>query len=289
MLLSIERSTVIVRYALMDTRKYDKLYQAANELNREIEFEKEVFVKKKLIIATAVILAVLIVLVAFLRANRKDDEICFVAIITQIDSGNSIAHAEYAQRKPAGTLWDKLSEKKLPSTISFDYSHLNLELNELDVITGYYLCGSVDGQNIEVTRIISALPGDVKFYDDERAMVRAIALGNVDEAWNYVYQKQTDPNLKDDIESYATLFDNHEVKSFSQYKCERVGDFESEDGVYTETTYYKVYVLVDDFSAEPDYYAIVTARKDPNGSGIIALEISKERKTGVVYLEQSEG
>ena len=236
--------------------------------------------KKKLLIVAAVVLVVVLtvsfLLIASLRKNRAEDEICFVAIVTQVDSKNSIAYANYAQRKPEGNLWDKLSEKKLPKAIEFDFSHLDIELNELDVITGYYTCGSVDGQTIDVLRIESALPGDVKYYTDASKMVRSIALGNVDEAWDFVYQEQAVPELKKNIENYVKLFAGNEVRIFTQYECEKTGDFESADGVYTETTYYKIYVFSKDSSEEPDYYAKITARKDNSGEGIISLEIYGE-------------
>ena len=236
--------------------------------------------KKKLIIVAAVILVIVLTAsllsITFLRTNRKDDEICFVAIITQIDSENNIAYANYAQRTPEGNLWDKLLEKKLPKAIKFDFSHLNVELNELDVITAYYTCGSIDGQTIEVLRIESALPGDIKYYDNARMMVRAIALGNVDEAWDCVYQAQADPKIKENMENYAKLFDGNEVRIFTQYKCEKTGDFESENDVYTEATYYKIYVFAKDSSEAPDYYAKIIARKDNNGEGIVSLEIYEE-------------
>ena len=232
--------------------------------------------KKKIVIVAVVILIVLLLAISFLRTNRKNDEICFVAIITQIDSENNIAYANYAQRKPEGNLWDKLLEKKLPKNIKFDISHLDVELNELDVITAYYTCGSVDGQTIEVLHIESALPGDIKYYDDARAMTRAIALGNMEEAWDFIYQAQADPKLKENMENYVKLFGGNEIKIFSQYECEKTGDFESEDDVYTETTYYKLYVFAKDSSEIPDYYAKITARKDTNGEGIISLEIYEE-------------
>ena len=228
------------------------------------------------VVVFVVVLTVLLLLIAPLRTDRKDDELCFIAIITQVDSENNIAYANYAQRKPDGSLWDKLLERKLPESIKFDISHLDVDLKELDVITGYYICGSIDGQTVEVLRIESALPGDIKYYDDARAMVRAIALGNMDEAWSFVYQAQADPNLKDNLDNYAQFFDNNEVKMFNQYKCEKTGDFESANDVYTETTYYKLYVFVSDSSEEPDYYAKITARKDSNGEGIISLEIFEE-------------
>ena len=232
--------------------------------------------KKKLIFVAVVILAALLLLITFMRANRTDDEICFVAIITRIDSENNIAYANYAQRKPEGNLWDKLLEKKLPKSIKFDISHLDVELNEQDVITGYYYCGSIDGQTVDVLRIEAALPGDIKYYDSARVLVRAIALGNMDEAWNFIYQAQADPKIKENMENYAKLFDGNEVRIFTQYKCEKTGDFESENDVYTETTYYKIYVFAKDSSEEPDYYAKITARKDNNGEGIISLEIYEE-------------
>ena len=149
--------------------------------------------KKKLIFVAVVILAALLLLITFMRANRTDDEICFVAIITRIDSENNIAYANYAQRKPEGNLWDKLLEKKLPKSIKFDISHLDVELNEQDVITGYYYCSSIDGQTVDVLRIEAALPGDIKYYDSARVLVRAIALGNMDEAWNFVYTSPFTP------------------------------------------------------------------------------------------------
>lgn len=229
--------------------------------------------KKKFFIVAVVILLVLLLIISFLRMNRKNDEICFVAIVTQVDSENNIAYANYAKRKPEGNLWDKLLEKKLPKTIKFDIRHLDVELNEMDVITGYYSCSSIDGQSIDVLRIVSALPGDIKYYDDAKAMVRAIALGNMDEASNFVYQAQADPNIKDNMENCAKLFDGNEVRIFSQYKCEKTGNYESENDTYTETTYYKVYVFAKDSSEEPDYYAKVTARKDNSGEGIISLDV----------------
>ena len=117
------------------------------------------------VVVCVVVLTVLLLLIAPLRTDRKDDELCFVAIITQVDSENNIAYANYAQRKPEGSLWDKLLEKKLPKSIKFDISHLDVDMKELDVITGYYTCGSIDGQTVEVLRIESALPGDIKYYD----------------------------------------------------------------------------------------------------------------------------
>ena len=124
------------------------------------------------------------------------------------------------------------------------------------------------------------LQRDVKYYDNARAMTRAIALDNTEEAWTFVYQAQADPNTKGKIENYARLFDGNEVRIFTPYKCEKTGAFESENDIYTETTYYKVYVLAKDSSEEPDYYAKVTARKDNSGEGIISLEIYEEAPQG---------
>ena len=231
--------------------------------------------KKKIFISTVVIVSLLALILAVLRANRNDDEIKFTAIVTQVDFEHNIAYARSALRNPVGSLWDKLLEKKLPDNIMFDISNLDVELNMWDVITGYYICGSIDGQTIHVTRIISQIP-DAKYYADARSMVKAIAADNLDEAWSYVYDEMADSGLKEKLTQYKELLNSHEVKRFDAYECEKTGEYYSEDSTYTEITYYKIYSLTEDFSGEPDFYAKVTAMKDSGGEGIISLDIKSD-------------
>jgi len=106
-------------------------------------------------------------------------------------------------------------------------------------------------------------------------MIEDIATGNLEEAWNPVYNRKVDPELKETLEQYAEMFAGREVKRCDCYDFERTGDPTVSGEVYTEILYFKIYLL-EDYSGEPDYYAKAVGINDDDGTGVISLEIYEE-------------
>ena len=106
-------------------------------------------------------------------------------------------------------------------------------------------------------------------------MIERIAAGDLENAWNPVYKAQADPELGEKFERYEEMFHGRTVIRCDCYDYERTGDRSVTDELYTETTYYKIY-LTEDYQGEPDFYAKVVGILDGNGDGIISLEISED-------------
>lgn len=105
-------------------------------------------------------------------------------------------------------------------------------------------------------------------------MIESIAAGDLEKAWNPVYAAKADSGLDQKFVLYAEMFNNRTVTRCDCYDYERTGDRTASNEVYTETTYYKIY-LTEDYNSEPDFYAKVVGISDGNGDGIISLEISE--------------
>ena len=107
-------------------------------------------------------------------------------------------------------------------------------------------------------------------------MIASIAVGDLDNAWNPVYQAQADPELVANFEAYAEMFHGRAVTRCDCYDYKRTGDRSVSDEIYEEILYFKIY-LTDDYKGEPDFYATVVGICDGNGDGIISLEITEDQ------------
>lgn len=101
--------------------------------------------KKVIIIIIALVLCILAAIVAFLSAGRAGGEIGFEATINRVEDG--IAYVTVTEQD-AGFL-----AKKLPESIMFETADLDEELQAGDKISGCYLSGTIDGQNVRVVSV----------------------------------------------------------------------------------------------------------------------------------------
>ena len=106
-------------------------------------------------------------------------------------------------------------------------------------------------------------------------MIECIAAGDIENAWNPVYKAKADSELGKKFEIYAEMFNGRAVTRCDCYDYERTGDGSAASELYTESTYYKIY-LSEDYNDEPDFYAKVVGISDGNGDGIISLEMSED-------------
>lgn len=106
-------------------------------------------------------------------------------------------------------------------------------------------------------------------------MLLDISTGKMDEAMGRIYVDMAVPELEENLEICAELLDGREIKRCDCYDYERTGDRSDSSTIYTETTYYRIY-LTEDYSGEPDFYAKAIGISDGKGDGIISFEIYSE-------------
>ena len=103
---------------------------------------------KKGIIILAVVVCVLVTVAAFLSVGRAGGEIGFEATINRVEPEYNMAYATVTEQD-AG-----LFSKKLPESIMFNTSILDKELKAGDKISGCYLSGTINGQDVRVISVI---------------------------------------------------------------------------------------------------------------------------------------
>lgn len=103
-------------------------------------------------------------------------------------------------------------------------------------------------------------------------MLMDISSGNMEMAMGRCYQGMADPTLEENLQTCAELLAGREIKRCDCYDYARTGNRSDTNTVYTETTYYKIY-LTEDYYGEPDLYAKALGISDGEGDGIISFEI----------------
>ena len=101
--------------------------------------------KKKITIIVTVVVCILVAVVAFLSVGRAGGEIGFEATVNSVENG--VAYATVTEQATG------LLSKKLPESIMFDTSELDVKLNAGDKISGCYLSGSVNGESVRVVSV----------------------------------------------------------------------------------------------------------------------------------------
>lgn len=101
-------------------------------------------------------------------------------------------------------------------------------------------------------------------------MIRELSYGNVEEAWNPVYESMADADLKERLAAYAELIDGRTVD-----RCDCVGHSTTGDnsgpGNYEEITKYQI-----TFGDGTILYAQAVCIRDDHGEGIISLDLFEE-------------
>ena len=103
---------------------------------------------KKRIIILAVAVCVLVAVVAFLSVGRAGVEIGFEGTINRVEPEYNMAYATVTEQDA------RLFSKKLPESIMFNTSILDKELKAGDKISGCYLSGTINGQDVRVVSVI---------------------------------------------------------------------------------------------------------------------------------------
>lgn len=105
-----------------------------------------------------------------------------------------------------------------------------------------------------------------------RDILADIASGNMEMALCRCYKGMADPKLEENLQACAELLAGREIKRCDCYDYARTGNRSDANTVYTETTYYKIY-LTEDYYGEPDLYAKAVGISDGEGDGIISFEV----------------
>ena len=126
--------------------------------------------KKKTIKTLSIIIGIMIVLsligfIFFLSFDRAGGEIGFDAVINRVEPEYNMAYATVTDHD-AGLL-----SKKLPESIMFNTSDLDVELKAGDEIRGCYLSGTINGQNVRVVSVMvkekkTSTDGTITFYTE---------------------------------------------------------------------------------------------------------------------------
>ena len=103
---------------------------------------------KKRIIILAVAVCVLVAVVALLSVGRAGGEIGFEGTINRVEPEYNMAYATVTEQDA------RLFSKKLPESIMFNTSILDKELKAGDKISGCYLSGTINGQDVRVVSVI---------------------------------------------------------------------------------------------------------------------------------------
>lgn len=101
-------------------------------------------------------------------------------------------------------------------------------------------------------------------------MINALASGDIEEAWNPVYEAEATSDLKDRLSEYSELIGSRGINRCDCVNYSVTGD-DRGPGNYEEITQYKV-ILED----QTILYAQATCIRDENGEGIIDLQLFKE-------------
>lgn len=126
--------------------------------------------KKKTIKILSIILGIMIVLslivfISFLSFDRAGGEIGFDAVINRVEPEYNMAYATVTDQD-AGFF-----SKKLPESIMFNTSDLDVELKVGDEIQGCYLSGTISGDSVRVVSVMvkekkTATDGTITFYTE---------------------------------------------------------------------------------------------------------------------------
>ena len=101
-------------------------------------------------------------------------------------------------------------------------------------------------------------------------MINALSSGDIEEAWNPVYEAGAASDLKDRLGEYSELIDGREISRCDCVNYSVIGD-DRGPGNYEEITQYKVTL-----NDQTVLYAQATCIRDENGEGIIDLQLFEE-------------
>ena len=103
--------------------------------------------KKILIIFVVLILCVIAGIIVFLTSGRAGGEIGFDAVINRVEPEYNMAYATVTKQNTGFLV------KRLPESIMFNTTDLDVELKAGDEIHGCYLSGTINGQDVRVVSI----------------------------------------------------------------------------------------------------------------------------------------
>ena len=106
-------------------------------------------------------------------------------------------------------------------------------------------------------------------------MLTDISDGNMDKAMGRIYTEKAESQINENLLLCAELLNGREIMRCDCYDYERSGNRSDISTIYTETTYYRIY-LTEDYSSDPDFYVKATGILDANGDGIVSFEIYSE-------------
>ena len=197
---------------------------------------------KILFIVLAIVVALSLVgLFAFLSFGRAGGEIGFDAVINRVEPEYNMAYATVTDQD-AGFF-----SKKLPESIMFNTSNLDVELKAGDKIQGCYLSGTISGDSVRVVSVtikeqnavapnkcLDEVSGNITFYEEP---VKEAQNGNgtITVSLSRDLNEEQADKLKDILDDVDEWVDDHSVDRLAYYFD---GDFELSDG---EHSYYFTY------------------------------------------------
>lgn len=202
--------------------------------------------KNKIIKILSIILGIMIVLyligfISFLSLGRAGGEIGFDAVINRVEPEYNMAYATVTDQD-AGFF-----SKKLPDSIMFNTSDLDVELKAGDKIQGCYLRGTISGDSARVVSVtikeqnavapnkcLDEVAGNITFYE-EPVKEAQNGTGTVTVRLSRDLNEEQADKLKDILDDVDEWVDDHAVNR-SEYYFD--GDFELSD---REHKYYFTY------------------------------------------------
>lgn len=202
--------------------------------------------KKKIIKILFIILGIMIVLsligfISFLSFDRAGGEIGFDAVINRVEPEYNMAYATVTDQD-AGFF-----SKKLPESIMFNTSDLDVELKAGDKIQGCYLSGTISGDSVRVVSVtikgqnavapnkcLDEVAGNITFYEEPVKEAQNSG-GTVTIRLSRDLNEEQADKLKDIIDDVDEWTDDHSVDRLAYYFD---GDFELSD---REHSYYFTY------------------------------------------------
>lgn len=198
---------------------------------------------KKVIKVLAIVLLSLSLVgfLAFLSFDRAGGEIGFDAVINRVEPEYNMAYATVTDQD-AGFF-----SKKLPESIMFNTSNLDVELKAGDKIQGCYLSGTISGDSVRVVSVtikeqnavapnkcLDEVSGNITFYE-EPVKEAQTGKGTVTVSLSRDLNEEQADKLKDILDDVDEWTDDHSVDRLAYYFD---GDFELSD---REHSYYFTY------------------------------------------------
>ena len=218
--------------------------------------------KKKIIKILSIILGIMIVLsligfISFLSFDRAGGEIGFDAVINRVEPEYNMAYATVTDQD-AGFF-----SKKLPESIMFNTSDLDVELKAGDKIQGCYLSGTISGDSVRVVSVtikgqnavapnkcLDEVAGNITFYEEPVKEAQNSG-GTVTVRLSRDLDEEQADKLKDIIDDVDEWTDDHSVDRLAYYFD---GAFELSDREHSYYFTYEYNVIYYDH-----YYAEISA------------------------------